>query len=128
MGNIKSYKDLIVWQKSILLVKSIYILTDSFPNSENFILSQQIKRSAISIPSNIAEGWGRNSSGNYIHFLRIATGSLCELETQLIIAVELNLTTNDKIYHAAGLIEEISKMLKSLINTIEKPKEIETTP
>jgi four helix bundle protein len=128
MGNIKSYKDLIVWQKSILLVKSIYILTDSFPNSENFILSQQIKRSAISIPSNIAEGWGRNSSGNYIHFLKIATGSLCELETQLIIAVELNFTSTPKIEHLIGLIEEISKMLKSLINTIEKPKEIETTP
>lgn len=127
MGNIRSYKDLIVWQKSILLVKSIYILTDSFPNSENFILSQQIKRSAISIPSNIAEGWGRNSSGSYVQFLRIATGSLCELETQLIIAVELNYTSTDKISHAIGLAEEISKMLKSLINTIEKPKEIETT-
>ncbi len=127
MGNIRSYKDLIVWQKSILLVKSIYVLTDSFPNSENYILSQQIKRCAISVPSNIAEGWGRNSSGNYLQFLRIATGSLCELETQLIIAVELKFTSTEKIESAIGLIEEISKMLKSLINTIEKQKELETT-
>lgn len=127
MGSIRSYKDLIVWQKSILLVKSIYVLTDSFPNSENYILTQQVKRSAISIPSNIAEGWGRNSSDTYTHFLKIATGSLCELETQLIIAVELNFTSNEKIESSICLIEEISKMLKSLINTIEKTKELETT-
>ena len=110
-----------------MLVKSIYVLTDSFPNSENYILTQQVKRSAISIPSNIAEGWGRNSSGTYTHFLKIATGSLCELETQLIIAVELNFTSNEKIESSICLIEEISKMLKSLINTIEKTKELETT-
>lgn len=127
MAVIKSYRDLIAWQKAIVMVQDIYKILETFPSEEKYGLCSQIKRSAVSVPSNIAEGWGRNSSGTYTHFLKIATGSLCELETQLIIAVELNFTSNEKIESSIGLIEEISKMLKSLINTIEKTKELETT-
>tara|TARA_B100000809_G_scaffold138551_1_gene136164 strand:+ start:31082 stop:31348 length:267 start_codon:yes stop_codon:yes gene_type:complete len=85
MSGLKTYKELIVWQKSILLVKEIYALVISFPEDEKFGLTSQIKRAFVSIPSNIAEGWGRASRKNYIQFLRISRGSLYEVETQLII-------------------------------------------
>jgi len=90
MSDIKTYKDLLIWQKGIVLVKTIYTNLESFPKDEIFGLQSQIKRAAVSIPSNIAEGWGRNSTISYIHFLKIARGSLFELETQIIIANELN--------------------------------------
>ncbi len=121
MSTISTYKDLIVWQKSMNLVKEIYLLAKSFPKTEEYGLSSQIKRSAISVPSNIAEGWGRNSSKSYTHFLKIARGSLFELETQLLIAKDLQFI-ND-ISTTNGLIIEIGKMLNSLIKTIEKKEE-----
>jgi len=80
---LKSYKELIVWQKSMTLVKELYKLTESFPENEKFGLTSQMRRASISIPSNIAEGWGRLSRKNYIQFLRISRGSLFELETQI---------------------------------------------
>ena len=80
---LKSYKELIVWQKSMTLVKELYKLTESFPENEKFGLTSQMRRASISIPSNIAEGWGRLSRINYIQFLRISRGSLFELETQI---------------------------------------------
>ncbi len=82
----KSHKDLEVWKKSIDLVQAIYKLTESFPKSEQFSLSVQMQRSAISVPSNIAEGSGRMSRGDYIRFLYIVRGSLLELDTQIEIA------------------------------------------
>ena len=87
---LKSYKELIVWQKSILLVKEIYLLTNSFPKSEIFGLSSQMQRAVISIPSNIAEGYSRKNIKEYLQFLRIAYGSATELETQIIISKELD--------------------------------------
>ena len=84
------YKELKLWQKSIGLVTSVYLLTRSFPQFENFGLVSQINRSAVSIPSNIAEGAGRNSDKEFIHFLSIAQASSYELETQLIISKNLN--------------------------------------
>lgn len=83
MANINSYKDLIVWQKSIDFVDMIYAVTKSFPKEEQFGLTSQLRRASISIPSNIAEGWGRKYGNEYAHFLRIASGSLYEVETQL---------------------------------------------
>src|SRR6185437_7821701 len=88
--SLKSYKDLIVWQRSIELVKEIFLLTDSFPKSELYGLTSQMRRAAVSIPSNIAEGYGRNSRKEYNHALAIAYGSALELETQLLIAKELS--------------------------------------
>jgi len=99
----KSYKELLVWQKSMVLVKEIYQLTASFPDVEKFGLTSQMRNAAISIPSNIAEGWGRQSRKSYIQFLRISRGSLFELETQVIIAKTLEYYNNN----LEGLIMEI---------------------
>lgn len=112
-SKITSYKELVVWQKSMVLVKEIYSLSESFPEYERFGLTNQIRKSSISIPSNIAEGWGRLSRKNYIQFLRISRGSLFELETQILIAIELNYINDNEI--SQNLITEISKMLNSLI-------------
>ena len=83
---IKSYKELVVWQKSMALVTAVYQISSKFPQSELFGITNQMRRSAISIPSNIAEGFGRNSSQDYLRFLYIARGSLYEMETQIQIA------------------------------------------
>lgn len=88
----KTYKDLIVWQKSIELVKEIYLLTEDFPKEEIYGLTSQIRRCAVSIPSNIAEGKMRTTNKEFSHFLSIAYGSGAELETQLILAKLLNKT------------------------------------
>ena len=90
MSSIKSYKDLLIWQKGIQLVKEIYLICIDLPKDEVFGLQSQMKRAAISIPSNITEGYGRNYTQNYIQFIKIARGSLLELETQLIISKELD--------------------------------------
>ena len=87
---INSYRNLIVWQKSVALVTDIYTLTKSFPQEEKFGIVSQLNRASVSIPSNIAEGWGRESSKNYLQFLRISRGSLMETETLLEISKNLN--------------------------------------
>ena len=89
MGEIKSYKDLLIWQKGIKIVCLVYPLVKSFPQEELYALTSQIKRASISIPSNIAEGYGRNTDKSFSHFLDISRGSLFEIETQLLIANEL---------------------------------------
>ena len=111
-----NYKDLLVWQKSIDLVKDIYHLIPQLPDSERYNLSDQMKRSAVSVPSNIAEGAGRGSNKDYLRFLYIARGSLRELETQLIIIGELG------FYKPTAILEKVntlSKMLTGLINAIK---------
>lgn len=117
MERISSYKDLIVWQKSVELVSKVYEITRLFPEEEKYGLTSQIRRSAVSIPSNIAEGYGRGSSKTYLQFLSIARGSLFELETQFHIARKLNfISVNDDI---EIIISEISRMLNALINKIK---------
>jgi len=91
---IKSYKDLIVWQKGMDLAVNVYQLSDCFPHHELYSLTNQIRRAAVSVPSNIAEGKGRNSKSEYLHFLSIAKGSLLELETQLILSNHLGYAEN----------------------------------
>ncbi|MCX6722853.1 MAG: four helix bundle protein [Candidatus Staskawiczbacteria bacterium] len=110
---LKSYKELIVWQKSIELVKEIYKITNEFPKSEIYGLSSQMQRAVISIPSNIAEGYSRKNLKEYIQFLHIAYGSSAELETQLIISKELYQNINYK--NAELFLEEILKMLNTMI-------------
>jgi len=117
MSEIKTYKDLIVWQKSIALVSDVYKLVRLFPDDEKYGLTSQIKRSSVSVPSNIAEGYGRSSRRNYIQFLRISRGSLFELETQIVIGKKLNFINNSE--EVDNTITEISKMLNSLINKLE---------
>jgi len=118
MGNIKSYKDLLVWQKGIEIVKEIYLLCKDLPKEEIYGLQSQMKRASISVVSNIAEGYGRNYKKSYIHFLKIARGSLLELETQIIISNELKLISNDQFNAINSLITEESKMLNAFIKSI----------
>ena len=122
MTHIQSYKDLLIWQKGIALVKSIYLLCEQLPKEEVYGLQSQMKRAAISVPSNIAEGYGRNYTQSYIQFLRIARGSLLELETQLIISKELKLIGNKLYQKVQGLITEENKMLNAFIKSISNKK------
>ncbi|HEY3319507.1 MAG TPA: four helix bundle protein [Planctomycetota bacterium] len=93
---LQSYRDLLVWQKAMDLVVSIYTLSRSFPNDERFGLTSQIRRASISVPSNIAEGYGRSHRGEYLHHLSIARGSLMEVETDLLAAVRLAFVTREQ--------------------------------
>jgi four helix bundle protein len=112
------YKDLKVWQKAVELTTLIYELTRVFPTEEKFGLINQIRRASVSIPSNIAEGAGRNSNKEFVQFIAIATGSCYEVETQLIIAIELKYIENvDGIFK---LIEEIQKMLFTFSNKLKE--------
>lgn len=108
----KSYKDLIVWQKEMDLVDEVYTITRKLPQIENYILIAQMLRAAISIPSNIAEGWRRKSRAEYKHHLTISLGSAGELETQLLIT-KRQYTTID-VTQALALAEEAQKMLNSM--------------
>lgn len=115
----KSYRDLIVWQKSMNLVTLVYKMTVQFPTDEKFGLISQIKRSAVSIPSNIAEGYGRNYRKDYSRFLQIARGSLFENQTQLEIAVNLGIIKTEDLKEIQELSIEVEKMLNSLIKKLE---------
>ncbi|MEK7605009.1 MAG: four helix bundle protein [Patescibacteria group bacterium] len=115
MSEIHNYKDLIVWQKSILLVKAIYQITSRFPNHEMYSLVSQMRRAAVSIPSNIAEGYGRKSSREFAQFYAIAYGSALELETQLIICHELTYISKEQFEKITPLLEEVLRMLNSLV-------------
>ena len=115
MTYIKSYKELIVWQKAIKLVKEVFILTDKFPKSELYGIISQMRRAAIAIPSNIAEGYGRKSAKEYAQFYSIAYGSALELETQIIISKELKFTALENFIKADMLLDEVSRMLNSMI-------------
>ena len=115
----KSYRDLIVWQKSMDLVTLIYNLVLVLPENEKYGLIPQIKRSIISIPSNIAEGYGRNYRKDYSRFLQIARGSLFENQTQLEIAVNLDFIKVENLEEIKELSIEIEKMLNSLIKKLE---------
>jgi four helix bundle protein len=118
----KTYRELLVWQKSMSLVLAIYNETKSFPKEEIFGLTSQIRRSAVSIPSNIAEGYGRNQSGDYIRFLQIASGSLYEFQTQLEISFRIGLIIKEKYDEINLLSIEIEKMLSSLISKLKNSK------
>ena len=113
---IKGYRDLIVWQKSMDLVDEIYKIARLLPIEERFALSDQMRRSAVSIPSNIAEGYERKSKKEYIHFLSVAKSSRAELETQLYICIRQNFITPEDADKAFGLCSEVGRILNTLIN------------
>ncbi len=124
MSEIKSYKDLLIWNKGIEIVSLTYRLISNFPKDELYALSSQIKRSSVSIPSNIAEGYGRQSTQSYMQFIKIARGSLYELETQLLIAKKLDFINDEKIFSdLSNLIIEESKMINSFLNKLESHKQ-----
>lgn len=117
MHNLKELK---IWNKAMDLSVEVYRATSKFPKEEIYGLTSQIKRSAISIPSNISEGAGRNSNKEFIHFLGIANGSSYELQTQLIISNKLNLISNETLETLLKPIEEIQKMTYTFQNTLQK--------
>jgi four helix bundle protein len=118
MSKINGYQDLKVWQKSMDLIVQIYQLAKSLPAIETYNLSDQIRRSSLSIPSNIAEGSGRNTTKEYIQFLYMALGSACELETQLFVIQRLEYHQN--ISPMIQEISQIKKMLNALITSLKK--------
>ena len=112
MNKLKTHKDLDVWKESMTLAKEVYRLTKSFPKEETFGLASQMRRAAVSIPSNIAEGAARNSDKEFIQFLHVSLGSLAELETQLLLSRELGFLKDEDIN---GSLEQIRRMLLGLI-------------
>ncbi len=114
-----NFRELKVWQKAMNLVTNIYTNTYKFPQNEQFGLTSQIRRSSISIPSNIAEGFGRNTKNEFARFLRISIGSLFELQTQLEISKNLKFITSEKFDNILSESIEIEKMLKALIKSIQ---------
>jgi len=117
-SEIKSFRDLIVWQKSMLLVSEIYEQTATYPKEELYGLTSQIRRSAVSVPSNIAEGYGRRSTREYARFLQISIGSLYELDTQLEISRNLGYLFGDDFLGMSQNCMEISKMLNSFVGKL----------
>ena len=114
-----TYKELIVWQKAVEFVTIIYSATKNFPKEEIYGLTNQIRRSAVSVPSNIAEGFGRNSKNDFKRFLQIAISSLFEIQTQLEIAKNLKFTIDEEFINLFDLTREIEAMLSSLIRKIK---------
>lgn len=120
---VKSYRDLEVWQKSVALVTEIYLLTKNFPSDEKFGLTNQIRRAAVSVPSNIAEGSERKSTQDFIRFVNIAAGSIAEVQTQLIIAENLcYLKTNDEIKQEIASIQAMLNALRSALQKKENKR------
>jgi len=116
---LESYKQLNVWQKSFLLSKEVYLLTENFPRHEHYGLTSQMRRAAVAIPSNIAEGYGRKSRKEYSQFCSIAYASNLELETQSLLSIELGFTNMKQAETVLNLITDVSKMLYSLIEKLK---------
>lgn len=116
---IRSYRDLRVWQKGMDIAEACYVLTKKFPKSEIYGLVSQIRRAAVSIPANIAEGQGREYKNQYIQFLRIAQGSLKELETHLIISIRVKIANPTETNLILTECNNLGKMLRSLIRSIQ---------
>ena len=112
-----SFRDLIVWQRAIQMTVAIYKLTDQFPKSETFGLTSQLRRSAVSVASNIAEGYGRGTKGEYVYFLGIARGSNCEIQTQLVISKELDFGDVNSWQTAESLSHEVGKMIAAIMKS-----------
>ena len=117
---LKSYKDLKVWQKSYELCLAIYQITGTFPNDEKYGLTSQARRSAVSVPSNIAEGYGRRTTADYVRMLYIAYGSLCELETQILLSGDLGYVSDIELHRLTADISEVERMLKGLTRSLEE--------
>ena len=110
----QGYRDLVVWQKGIALAREIYILTTKLPSDEKFGLVSQMRRAAVSVPSNIAEGQARRTTGEFVQFISHAEGSVAELDTQLTLCEQLKLLSPTECQSAASLLDELRRMLNSL--------------
>ena len=117
---VTSYRDLIVWQKAMDLVVAVYELADKFPREEIFGLTFQLRKAAVSVPSNIAEGQARWSTKEFSHHLSIALGSTAEIETQTLVSIRIKYVTQEEASVVLGLAVEIKKMINALANSLEK--------
>ena len=117
---LKNYKELKVWQKAYQLCLEIYKITKEFPKDEKYGLTSQIRRAAVSIPSNIAEGYGRKTTGEYIQSLSIAYGSNCELETQILLSGDLRFVGKEDLSRLQKEIGDVERMIKGLIKSLYK--------
>lgn len=125
---IKSYKDLDVWQKGIGLVKEIYLVTQDFPKEEMYGLISQLRRSAVSVPSNIAEGFMRQYTNEMVQFLYIALGSCGELDTQLRVAKELDYVNDDTNLRIQEEVDHIARMTRNLIKSLKTKRDTNSKP
>jgi four helix bundle protein len=116
---LKNYRELHVWQKSYKFCLEIYAETRTFPKEEKYGLTAQMRRAAVSIPSNIAEGYGRKTTQQYLQGLYLSYGSLCEIETQLLICRDLDYINTDSYHSLQSSLTEIERMLKALIRSLE---------
>ncbi len=120
---LRTFKDLIVWQKSYALCGRIYTLTKQFPSDERFGLTSQLRRASVSIPSNISEGYNRDTTREYVRFLFIALGSLGEVETQIMLGRDLCLCEARQCDELLELVAEINRMLRALIRSLKKKQQ-----
>ena len=120
MGVIRSYRDVIAWQKAMELCVAVYRKTVRFPKEEVYGLTQQMRRAAVSVASNIAEGWGRGATVEFLRYLRIARGSLCELETQIQLAECLEYLSDNDVAEFSASTSECSKVMQGLIESLER--------
>jgi len=116
---LKNYQELQVWQKSYQLCLEIYRISRRFPKEETYGLTSQMRRAAVSVPSNIAEGYGRKTTPDYVRALHIAYGSNCELETQMLLSCDLGYIESEEIKRLEASIREVERMLKALIKSLE---------
>jgi four helix bundle protein len=119
---LKNFRELTVWQKSYQLCLEIYRLTKLFPGDERYGLTSQMRRAAVSISSNIAEGYGRKTTPEYIHSLFIAYGSTCELETQILLSIDLNYIHPENMRKVQDDLGEVERMMKALIKSLENKR------
>lgn len=119
---VKSYQDLIAWQKAISLVTEVYTITAQFPGHEVYGLTSQLRRASVSIPSNIAEGHGRATKGEYLQFLGHARGSLCEVQTQIFIARRLGYISSELEHNVIATTDEVGRILNGLVGSIQGKK------
>jgi four helix bundle protein len=115
---IETYKDLLIWQKAMKLSTEVYKIVKKLPKEETYSLSDQMRRAVVSIPSNIAEGYGRHTPKEYVRFLAVARGSAFELETQLLLCEQINYLHKSDIQPHLDIISELTKMISSLIHKI----------
>jgi four helix bundle protein len=125
----QSFRDLTVWQRAITLTLEIYKLTATFPDSERFGLTNQLRRAAVSVARNIAEGYGRSTKGKYVQFLGHARGSISEVETQLVIARGLEFGSKQLLKTAETSCNEVGRMLRAMMKTLQsKPSSLVPSP
>lgn len=116
---VRNYRDLTVWQRAMELVKEVYFVTGEFPSSEKFGLVSQLRRAAVSMPSNVAEGQGRRSRGEFIQFLGHARGSSFEVETQLLIAAQLGFLSDERSNELQQRVDEVARLMNGLMKSLQ---------